>query len=158
MLDIIASARFAAPGVFARLAIRDAQESRRIVGRVVERGASNELLSATPLEKLPQADAATWLDRTLTQGGDRGDWQRGGFSGELETALNRRRQWLIEQGLAQEQDGKVLMQRNLLAVLRRRELARRPGTTKSATGTIRPTGIPRSVISTDSPWRVSFRK
>ena len=47
-----------------------------------------------------------------------------GFGAEVEAALNRRRQWLLDQGFARDVDGKVAYARNLLATLQRRELAR----------------------------------
>ncbi|MGA7453382.1 MAG: DUF3363 domain-containing protein [Rhodoplanes sp.] len=43
---------------------------------------------------------------------------------DVEAALNRRRQWLLDQGFAREADGEVVYARNLLATLQRRELAR----------------------------------
>jgi hypothetical protein len=39
-------------------------------------------------------------------------------------ALAQRRQWLLQQGLAEEQNGKTIYQPNMLATLRSRELAR----------------------------------
>ena len=50
-----------------------------------------------------------------------------GFGREAREALDRRRQWLIAQGLVQEQQGRVVIRANLLATLRRRELARVAG-------------------------------
>jgi len=41
---------------------------------------------------------------------------------ETRTAIARRRQWLIAEGLAQEEQGCVAYRANLLAVPRRREL------------------------------------
>ena len=41
--------------------------------------------------------------------------------------MNRRRQWLIEQGLAHEDQGRTVYRASLLATLRRRELARVAG-------------------------------
>ena len=46
-----------------------------------------------------------------------------GFGAEVEAALNRRRQWLLDQGFARDVDGKVAYARNLLATMQRRELA-----------------------------------
>ena len=49
--------------------------------------------------------------------------RRSGFGADVEAALDRRRQWLIAQGLAREDQGRIVYARNLLAILRRRELA-----------------------------------
>lgn len=46
-----------------------------------------------------------------------------GLGSEVGTALRARRQWLLEQGLAREQGGRLIYARNLLQVLERRELA-----------------------------------
>jgi Protein of unknown function (DUF3363) len=46
-----------------------------------------------------------------------------GLGSEFEGALRSRRQWLLEQGLAREQDGRIAYARNLLQTLERRELA-----------------------------------
>lgn len=47
-----------------------------------------------------------------------------GFGREMRRALTQRRQWLIEQGLAQDEQDRIAYRRDLLAVLMRRELAR----------------------------------
>ncbi|MGH7887588.1 MAG: DUF3363 domain-containing protein [Candidatus Binatia bacterium] len=47
-----------------------------------------------------------------------------GFGCEVRNALARRRQWLMEQGLAEGGDGQFVVRANLLALLRRRELTR----------------------------------
>jgi hypothetical protein len=50
-----------------------------------------------------------------------------GLGSEFEGALSSRRQWLLEQGLAREQGGRIAYARNLLQTLERRELGARPG-------------------------------
>ena len=72
-------------------------------------------------EKLAEAEGVTWLDKELlaktpTPMADQG------FGAEIKTALNRRRQWLISQGLGQL-DGQALFQPSpkLFDSLRRRE-------------------------------------
>jgi hypothetical protein len=72
-------------------------------------------------EKLAEAEGVTWLDKELlaktpTPMADRG------FGVQAKTALNRRRQWLISQGLGQL-DGQGQFQPNpkLFETLRRRE-------------------------------------
>jgi type IV secretory pathway VirD2 relaxase len=85
-----------------------------------------ETLSAMPLDRLGHADAATWLDRELLTDQPR-PLREGGFGRDMQTALTSRRQWLIEQDLAQ-QDGDVWTARpDLLATLQRRELLRVAG-------------------------------
>jgi len=46
-----------------------------------------------------------------------------GLGSEFEGALRLRRQFLLEQGLAREQGGRIAYARNLLQTLERRELA-----------------------------------
>ena len=48
---------------------------------------------------------------------------RGMLGAEVEVALRSRRQWLLEEGLAHEQGGRIVYARNLLQALQRRELA-----------------------------------
>jgi len=80
-----------------------------------------EVLSPVPVEKLVHAHAATWLDRELTAP-ERTELASGGLGGEVRKALDLRRQWLIEQGLAGQQGDDVVYRRNLLRVLREREV------------------------------------
>lgn len=77
--------------------------------------------SYVSFEKLAEAEGVTWLDKELlaktpTPMADQG------FGGEIKTALNRRRQWLISQGLGQL-DGQGLFQPKpkLFDTLRRRD-------------------------------------
>jgi hypothetical protein len=82
-----------------------------------------EVLSTAPLEKQVAADGATWLDRQLV--GDEAAGARGsGFGREVLGALAQRRQWLIEQGLAEDRHDQIVYRSNLLALLRQRELSR----------------------------------
>ena len=82
-----------------------------------------ETLSTLPLERQVRADGATWLDRELlsekpTTVGELG------YGREVREALDRRRQWLIEQDLARTEDDQVVYRANLLGLLRQRELTR----------------------------------
>lgn len=82
-----------------------------------------EVLSTALLEKQVTADGATWLDRQLV--GDEAASASGlGFGREVKGALAQRRQWLIEQGLAEERQDQIVYRSNLLALLLRRELSR----------------------------------
>jgi hypothetical protein len=51
----------------------------------------------------------------------------GGFGREVRDALARRRQWLIEEGLARAEEDRVVYRADLLDRLRRRELLRVAG-------------------------------
>ena len=91
-----------------------------------DRPVTVEILSNVPLERLTTADAATWVDRTLT-GSEREPVRDAGFGREVREAQASRRQWLVEQGLAQDQAGTVRFRSDLIAVLQRRELLRVAG-------------------------------
>ncbi len=82
-----------------------------------------EILAAGSLQRLATADAATWLDRQLISESAPGV-RDAGFGREVKAALAQRRQWLIEQGLAQERQTQIVYRAGMLAILRRRELAR----------------------------------
>ena len=82
-----------------------------------------EILSALPLAEQLGSDGATWLDRTLVAETPIAT-RDAGFGREVREAFVRRRQWLIEQGLAREEQDRIIYRRDLLTVLRRRELAR----------------------------------
>src|SRR3546814_9109215 len=85
-----------------------------------------EPLSALPLDKQVAADGATWLDRELVA--DEPEPMRDtGFGREVRQALARRRQWLIEQQLARQEEDRVVYRANMLGLLRRRELTRVAG-------------------------------
>src|SRR5581483_2470858 len=79
------------------------------------------MLSWQELESLPKAAGATWLDKELV-GATPDAVGQTGFGAEVRGALQARRQWLLQQGLAREQDGQVVYARNLLQTLERREL------------------------------------
>ncbi|MCK1515610.1 relaxase/mobilization nuclease and DUF3363 domain-containing protein [Bradyrhizobium sp. 190] len=79
------------------------------------------VLSWQRLEDLPQAVGATWIDRQLVARTPEA-LGPGGMGAEVDVAMRARRQWLIEQGLAREQDGKLRYARDLLRTLEAREL------------------------------------
>jgi len=85
-----------------------------------------DTLSAMPLDRQAGADGATWLDRQLVTT-DAEPLRDAGFGKDARAALAQRRQWLIAEGLAQEEQGRVIYRANLLAVLRRREMNRVAG-------------------------------
>jgi len=82
-----------------------------------------EILSSIPIKQQMIADGATWLDRELIAPSGEAI-APSGFGREVRKALERRRQWLIAEGLAAEKDGAMSYPRDLIATLRRRELAR----------------------------------
>ena len=80
------------------------------------------LMSSLGLDQMGDAEGATWLDRQLLV--ERPEPLRArGFGREAEDAIERRRRWLLSQGLAKERDGRTVYQRNLLTELRRREVS-----------------------------------
>ncbi|MHC2463319.1 relaxase/mobilization nuclease RlxS [Bradyrhizobium embrapense] len=91
------------------------------------------VLSWQRLEDLPQALGATWLDRKLV-GKAPDELASSGFGADVEAALRARRQWLIEQGLAREDGGRMRFARNMLETLEARELARTAADISARTG------------------------
>lgn len=85
-----------------------------------------EILSPFPIERLARTDAATWLDRELA-GGSREPLRDAGFGKELRIALAARRQWLLDQGLAESRGDAIIYRADLIETLRRRELLRVAG-------------------------------
>lgn len=81
-----------------------------------------EILSNFRLEALVGAQGATWLDRELVAEKPE-PLRESGFGVEVMVAKTARRTWLVEQGLAAEGEGGVRYRRNLLTLLRQRELA-----------------------------------
>ena len=91
-----------------------------------DRPVAIELLSVVPLEKLVDADAATWLDREALAGAPT-PLRAAAFGHEVQAAQARRAQWLVAQGLADERSGKVTYRPDMLSALQRRELLRVAG-------------------------------
>ncbi len=92
-----------------------------------------EVVSPEPLEKLLAMDAATWLDRELVAS-EPAPVRDGGFGGETRAALASRRQWLLTEGLAFEEAGKIRYRPAMLARLQRRELLGIAATLEAETG------------------------
>jgi len=80
-----------------------------------------DTLCSLPLDRQAGSDGATWLDRELVSA-DPMQLREAGFGREVREAMDRRRQWLIAEGLAQQEQGRVMVRANLLSTLRRREL------------------------------------
>ena len=88
-----------------------------------ERPVRVEILSSAPLARLVDVDAATLLDTQLAAR-DGLVIRDEGFGRDLREALAARRQWLMEQGLADEGTDGACLRTSALATLRRRELLR----------------------------------
>lgn len=88
-----------------------------------ERPVAIEMLSTASLDRLPTADAATWLDRELAANTPIAA-RDSGFGREVRDALAVRRQWLMEQELAESLGSGIRMNRNAIGMLQRRELLR----------------------------------
>lgn len=85
-----------------------------------------ETLSHLSLDQQIGTIGPTWLDRELVS--SRPEPTRGsGFGRDVRDAQERRRQWLIAEGLAQDEQGKTIYRINMLQILRRRELTRIAG-------------------------------
>jgi len=67
------------------------------------------------------APGATWLDHRLVERSHM-PLAMGGFGAEVRDALDARAEHLVDEGLGQRQGQRIILQRNLLATLRRREL------------------------------------
>lgn len=88
------------------------------------RQAQIRTFSTFDLESQIGADGATWLDRRLVGRGP-SDLAQAGFGQEVQQAMERRREHLIEQGDAtRHDDGRIFYRRNLLATLEQRDIAR----------------------------------
>ncbi len=84
-------------------------------------GVAVELRSHLPIERQTRVIGATWLDQQLI--GDASGISDNGFGGEVRDALQQRADFLVDQGLAKRNGQRVILARNLLAMLRGREVA-----------------------------------
>ena len=82
-----------------------------------------QILSSMPLDRQIDAEGATWLDKELVAK-PAAAIPDAGFGHEVREAQNRRRQWLIVQDLAREEQGRTVYRDDILDALRRRDLAR----------------------------------
>lgn len=82
-----------------------------------------ETISTIPVDRLPGLEAATWLDRELVSEAPV-PVRDAGFGQQVRAAQAARRQWLIAEGLAEEQGGRMTYRPRMIAVLQRRELLR----------------------------------
>jgi type IV secretory pathway VirD2 relaxase len=91
--------------------------------RLRDRPVAITMLSAQPLDRLVEAEAATWIDRELVSGAPE-PLRDAGFGHDLREAQARRRQWLVAQGFAEEAGGGTTFPTGMIAALQRRELLR----------------------------------
>lgn len=99
-------------------------ESRAAYDAGRDRQASVRVLSPVNLDRQIGSDGATWLDRRLIHG-EAADLAPTGFGQQVREAMDQRREHHIEQGDAtRARDGRIFYRRNLLAILREREVAR----------------------------------
>jgi len=94
--------------------------------RLHDRPVAITTLSAQPLDRLVEADAATWIDRELVSGAPE-PVRDAGFGHDLRDAQARRRQWLVAQGFAEETGSSTTFPSGMIAALQRRELLRVAG-------------------------------
>lgn len=90
--------------------------------------------SHLPMERLTHALGATWLDRQLLS--DRGLVANRGFGEAVRLAMEERRVFLQEQGLAERRGQRIVLSRNLLAILRDREVASVARSVSAETGLV----------------------
>lgn len=91
-------------------------------------------LSALPLDQQVGAAGATWLDRELVADAPE-PLRDAGFGHQARQALSQRRQWLIERGLARQEQDQIIYRAGLLTRLQRRDLI------ATAEGLARETGL-----------------
>ena len=84
-------------------------------------GVAVELKSHLPIERQARVIGATWLDQQLIGGGS--GLGNLGFGGEAKQAMLQRADFLAEQGLVERRGQRVFLARNLLTVMRNREVA-----------------------------------
>lgn len=102
-----------APGSIVELrSFTDTQGRRRVAIAV---------RSDLPIERQVSAAGATWLDRQAVSQEPVAVGE-GGFGREVQDAMTRRSEHLIEEGLAKRQGSRIIFARSLLDTLRRREL------------------------------------
>ncbi|MBL9071844.1 MAG: relaxase/mobilization nuclease and DUF3363 domain-containing protein [Sphingopyxis sp.] len=92
-------------------------------GRLRDQPVGVELLSFKPVERTATLDGATWLDRDMISDHP-APVRDAGFGREVRAAQAIRRQWLLDENLAHESGGRLIIRRDALNLLARRELLR----------------------------------
>ncbi len=88
--------------------------------------------SYVPVEKQVRTVGATWLDEQLTRGS--APQSSVGFAATVQRALDDRKLFLVEQGLADQRGHHIALARNLLSTLRTKELETAARRIESDTG------------------------
>jgi len=110
-------------------------EARPFNGADGQRRLSLAVRSDLPLEAQVTSPGATWLDRTLLAR-EPAPLANGGFGAEVRDALERRTDHLAAEGLARRQGKRAVFARDLLHMLRRRELDGVAGQLSTETGLV----------------------
>jgi type IV secretory pathway VirD2 relaxase len=97
-------------------------------------GVQPAIRSHLPIERQVRALGATWLDEQLTR--DARSPSSAGFGAVVARALDDRKMFLVEQGLAERQGQRLIIAKNLLAILRTRELAYTARSIEAETGLV----------------------
>jgi type IV secretory pathway VirD2 relaxase len=106
----------------------------KVPNDIVERGQAYDLsqggdglrirtLSAISLDRQIASDGATWLDRQIIAD-DRSEIRDSGFGREVNKAISRRAQRLVQTGLATAKDGNISVPVDAVATLERQEVDR----------------------------------
>jgi type IV secretory pathway VirD2 relaxase len=109
-------------------------DSWKVPKDIVERGQAYDLsqggdglriqtLSAISLDQQIASDGATWLDRQIIAD-DRSEIRDAGFGREVNKAITRRAQRLVDMGLAATKDGNIRVPVHTLTTLERQEVNR----------------------------------
>ena len=114
-----------APGSIVELRSFDNARGQRRVAIAVR--------SDLDLQAQISASGATWLDRQAVAR-ERIDVSSGGFGAEVREAMDRRAERLLQEGLAERQGRRIVLNRNLIDTLRRRELDALGGKLAAETG------------------------
>jgi type IV secretory pathway VirD2 relaxase len=97
-------------------------------------GAQLIVRSYADLDRQVTALGATWLDESLVAAPP--SPARAGFGAAVQSAMETRERFLVEQGLAEKRGSRVVLVRNLLATLRARELEAAAGAIQADTGLV----------------------
>ncbi|MBP7340157.1 DUF3363 domain-containing protein, partial [Niveispirillum sp.] len=109
------------------------------------------VLSTMLLEQQITTNGATWLDRELVSPNP-APLRDAGFGREVRDAQARRRQWLMVEDLAREEQGRTFYRSDLLATLRRRELLRVAGQLSDELG------LPYASVPRGQPVEGTYRR
>lgn len=82
--------------------------------------------SGFPFKGLHRLSSATWLDRERLAGKPE-PTQPSGFGAEVSAAKFQWQRWLVDQGLTEEEQRRIVYRANLLAPLQQREIGRVAG-------------------------------